>query len=342
MEHGKSSVELDAISLNTNWRFSDQNPIISLGQLRQHGYWNDPCIRKFNEIYVMYMTSNRAEAFKTPVVPFRAVSTDGLSWTLDPDQPLLSIAGTAYAKIETPDVVYFKGEYHMYFTGVYPEGEVPTMAIGHAVSADGKNWKISQSEPVLKGTGNLEDWNGYTVAEPGALVVGDTIYLYFTAAGRRVGEPPIKQVIGLAKSRDGITFDKPLIVLEQSALYSAENGFAGYSTPSALWADDEIHLFYDVVHSSKSHHPEWLQVALHHAVSKDGIHFVQDEKAIARQGMNEWLASEVRSPTVIFEEDRFRMWFAGHGDLGTVLKQLKSGRGDLFGIGYAEILKADL
>lgn len=36
-----------------------------------------------------------------------------------------------------------------YYSGVYPAGDVPSMAIGHAVSEDGITW-VNDKKPVLE------------------------------------------------------------------------------------------------------------------------------------------------------------------------------------------------
>mgnify|MGYP002379717006 CR=1 FL=1 len=329
---------------STKIRFHSDNPIIGLGDLSEFGAWNDPCVLKVPDGYVMYLTSNRSKAADSPVEPYRAVSADGFQWRLDPSGPLLRVDGTSYIKLETPHVVEYEGQFHMYLSAVYPEGQVPTMAIVHARSSDGVTWQFSNGgKPVISATGKLADWNGYTVAEPGAVVFNDQIHLYFSAAGARPGgKPPILQTIALARSRDGTTFDRPQIVLRQSDLFPPERGYVGYSTPSPLVIEGRVHLFYDVAHHQNGRIPEWLQVALHHARSTDGIHFDQDPVVLAKQHGAPWLASEVRSPSVLLEGSVLRLWFAGHGERGEVLRQLTERRGRLFGIGYAELDLPDL
>src|SRR5262249_59761288 len=134
--------------------------------------------------YVMYMTTSMLIPGRPPVLPFRAVSEDGLSWTLEPKTPLLSPGKGAsdfdLQSVETPSVVSFEGKYHLYYTGVR-EGLSGPMAIGHATSEDGIRWEKDPNNPVLRPTGHPEDFNGLQVAEPGAVVRGGEVYLYFTS-----------------------------------------------------------------------------------------------------------------------------------------------------------------
>ncbi len=331
----------EPLTTQEGWSF-DAAPVIKAGDLRRRGVWNDPCVLREGQGYVMYLTSSTGEPFKPPVQPFRAVSADGKSWRLEPETPLLSPQGTEFVSIETPTVVRFKGAYHMYFTGVYPEGSVPSMAIGHATSPDGVTWTLDRSgQPVIRATGSVMDWNGFLVAEPGAVVRYDRLYLYFTAMGGRAGgNPPQVQVIALATSDDGTTFDEPRSVLGQSSLYPPTRGYVGYSTPSAVWHDGKVHLFYDVAHHDANANPQWAQVALHHAVSEDGASFQEDAAPILTRERLGFAKGEVLGPSAIIEGDSVNLWFQGHAGAGEFIGEfLLLGRTEKFGIRFGTIGK---
>ena len=327
--------EADAtLPLQTGWRVAG-GPILRAGEARAQGLWNDPSVLMAGSQYVMYATSSTKEMFKPPVAPFRFVSDDGIRWTLNPPTPLLVPSESGFVSTETPSVVVFNGKHHMFYTGLYKARvDVGSMAVGHAVSDDGKTWTADPRGGVLKATGNPSDWNGFLVAEPGAVVFHDRIYLYFTALSARPGgNPPQRHVIGLTTTVDGKTFDAPRPVLEQAEIYPPGSGFAGYSTPSAAVRNGSVYLFYDVVIGK----PEWKQVALHDAVSSDGERFTQARMALSNRGQASWTSSEIRSPSVLFEGDKVRMWFAGHGDVRSLIRALQRGQtSDQFGIGLAE------
>ena len=218
------------------------------------------------------------------------------------------------------------------------------MAIGHATSADGITWS-TETEPVLKATGNVRDWNGYNAAEPGAVVYNGRLYLYFSAIGARPGDnPPQLQTIGLATSDDGTNFDTPRMVFGQAPIYPPELGFVGYSTPSALVHDGVMHLFFDIAHFSESRERQWLQVGLHHAYSRDGeTDFVQDELPIFVRHDFDWSAGEILAPTAIVDGNEVLLWFAGHvavADLGPLVR--RGLKGPEFGIGRATINLSEL
>jgi hypothetical protein len=330
---------LAGISGQSGWRLHADNPVIKAGDFRNKGLWNDPSVLRENGRYIMYLTTSVQEPFQPPVLPFRAVSPDALQWRLEPDVPLLSPAGTPFVSLETPSVVVFHGQYHMYLTGIYPAGTVPPMALCHAVSADGITWTLDP-QPLLTATGNVEDWNGYLVGEPGAVVVDDRIFLYFSAVGARPGGvPPQSQTIGLVTSQDGVNFDLPRIVLRQADTYPPEKGFVGYSSPSAFVLDDGIHLVVSVAAYQKNANPEWQQVALQHAVSPNGeTGFVQAPQPVFTRNDFSWTSGEILAPAALVDEGKVKLWFAGHVAVNELAPLIHRGfKGPEFGIGLATI-----
>ena len=313
------------------------NPVIQAGDFIDKGLWNDPCVLLENGRFVMYITSSTKEPFKPPVLPFRAVSSDGIHWQLDPTRPLLRAMGTPFVSLETPSVVKHRGGYHLYYSGIYPEGRMPMMAIGHATSSDGIVWR-SDPAPVLSATGNAQDWNGFLVGEPGVVVSDEKVLLFFSAVGARSGgKPPQLQSIGLAVSDDGTRFREPRIVLQQSALFPPEKGFVGYSTPAALVYGDAIHLFFDVAQFFQKGDPEWQQVALHHAVSRDqGRTFVEDRAPFLAREDSTWTSGEILAPTALIQDKHLLIWFAGHVRRRELAPLIRRGlKGKEFGIGLA-------
>lgn len=316
-----------------------KDPIISAGDFRENSFWNDPSVIRDGDKYVMYMATSVDDAWQPPILPFRAVSKDGINWTLDPKTPLLSAKETPFENNETPNVVKFKGKYHMYYTGVYRAGDVPSMAIGHAVSEDGITW-VNDTKPVLEATGDYREWNGYLVAEPGAVVYKGKIYLYYTAMGSRPGgKPPQLQSIGLVTSSNGIEFDQQRQVLTQSEKYPPEKGFVGYSTPSALAHDGKIHLIYDIAAYGEYNKRQWHQVALDHAVSDDGItNFREDDLPVLTRNDFSWTSGEMIGPSMIISDDKVKLWWSGHVNYTELATFIINGmKGPEVGIGYAEL-----
>jgi hypothetical protein len=329
------------LPVQRDWRFDPGNPVLRFGDLRPLASWNDPCVLKVGPEYVMYLTTALRQPGAPPVQPFRALSPDGLKWRLSPETPLLEPGPAGAfdaASVETPSVVRFRGRYHLYYTGVGARGLPGPMSIGHAVSEDGTRW-TKDPAPVLAPSGQGTDWNGLQVAEPGAVVYRDRVYLYFTAVGLRAGgKPPARRVIGLAVSEDGRAFGAPEPVLAAEARYLPAQGFDGYSTPAAAIVGGKVHLFCDAGYYRAGAPRPWTQVALHHAVSADGRSaWEQDRAAICTRYLAPWTALEVRSPSPLADGDRLRLWFAGNADPSAFIDEVRArGRTALFGIGHAE------
>ncbi|MCW6529181.1 hypothetical protein NED98_02870 [Sphingomonas sp. MMSM20] len=321
-----------------DWRV-EAAPQLPAGALRAQALWNDPSVLREGRGYVMYLTTSTVKPFEPPILPFRAVSPDGRSWSLSPAQPLLSPQGGPYVSVETPSVVRFAGRYFMAFTGIYPSGAASPMAIGLAVSGDGVTWQVAQWT-LLKATGGATDWNGYLVGEPGAVVVKDRLLIYFSAVGAREGGGPPLQSIGVVESTDGAHFSAPRQVLTQGALYPAAQGYAGYSSPAALArADGSVDLFYSVVHVLKGGDPEWRQVAIHHARSRDGSPpFDEDRAPVVTRDSARWTGGEILAPAPLVDDGMLKLWFGGHVRQAALAPLIKRGlKGPEFGIGFAAI-----
>lgn len=336
----ESSRDLDLSRLTPSNFKGGTTPIISLSTNGNNWTWNDPHVIKDGAQYCMYASAT--ENFTTLVRIFRLVSDDGVSWTLNPSSPVLDTgaAGTWDAgAVETPAVVYFNGNYHMFWTGYryshYDSANFSTsyFRIGHAVSADGISFTRDASF-IVAPSGAAEDgnsgndWYAFIVGEPAPVVFKNRIYLYFTAAGADsgsdldMGSGASLQVIGLVTSTDGSSWSAPTRVLRpQQDIYprkpdSNSDYWAGYSTPNAIVLNGEMHLFFDVARQyALAPAPiaeTWIQEKLHHARSGDGISgWIQDDSPIRSQTDFAWTRREIRSPDAFLDGTTLRLYFAG-------------------------------
>ncbi len=91
-----------------------------------------------------------------------ATSPDGLTWTKDPSNPVLTVGSTGswdISRVEFPSVVFDGTTYHMWYTG----GEVYNSKIGYAKSVDGSIWMKYPSNPVLN-VGQAGTWDSKFVS----------------------------------------------------------------------------------------------------------------------------------------------------------------------------------
>jgi len=302
---------------------SGVTPQLTKGSLFAGANWNDPSVTKQGSQYVMYASSDHD--FDGAVSIYRLVSQDGENWELDPKAPVLAPAAAVNAwdhkSVETPSVVWFRGAYHMFYTG-YPivYSDTASYRIGHAVSKDGIAW-TRDSEPLIAPTcpgwtptdqtcspgGAPTDFDAFLVAEPGAVVFKDQIYLYFAASGydSQLADPLF--TIGLVTSTDANSWSSPRKVLAPDQNLYPRSMWLGYSTPAAVVVGPQVHLFFDVVQDTP-----FAQLALHHAHSATGASdFVQDAKAIFSSSTFAFTAREIRAPGPLLDGTWLRLWFAG-------------------------------
>lgn len=299
---------------------SASNPILTRDSLLTGSDWNDPSVLKIGNQYVMYATTDNNFDFNVAV--YRLISSDGISWALSPSTAVFeanpSGAAWDHRAVETPSVVYFNGQYHMFYTG-YPttHSDSYSYKIGHATSSDGISWTRDASYIVAPNdpyntTPNLT-FNQWITAEPAAVVFNNKIYLYFTAVGANIDVGTTLQVIGLTTSTDGVTWSTPQSVLTPDQSIYPRATWLGYSTPNAFVADGRMHLFFDVVQASP-----WKQLKIHHAVSDDGMTgWAHDSSATFSKTQFTWTSNEIRSPALLLNGTTLHMWFAG--DNGTTL-----------------------
>jgi predicted GH43/DUF377 family glycosyl hydrolase len=312
------------------WTASAANPILS-GRASDYSAWNDPCVLKDGESWLMYLSRNistdggRSEG---AVAIFRGTSADGIAWSIAPSAALEPGTSGAFDfnAVETPSVLKFGGKWHLYYGGISQLESSPSYRIGHAVSDDGIAWTEDGANPVLGKEDLPSSISAYHVGEPGALVAGGKIVLYFavTASGGIS--------IWRSVSSDGSSFSAPEQVLSKGPAFS-DSSFLGYSTPCAvLDSRGRTHLFYDLYQRrSESNGGKEFQVALVHAVSYDGASFVEDSGPFLSRLDAAWTAREVRSPWVVAIDDTWRLWYAGDDYKITATSWTGS-----MGIGYAE------
>jgi sucrose-6-phosphate hydrolase SacC (GH32 family) len=293
---------------------SASNPILTGDSQFTGSDWNDPSVIKVGNQYVMYASSDHSLDLNIAI--YRMVSNDGLSWPLSPATPVLQADANAAAwdhrAVETPSVVYFNGQYHMFYTG-YPltYADSTSYRIGHATSPDGITWTRDANNPIVAPTDPtvttpLWKFNQAVTAEPAAVVFNNKIYLYYSAVGTNTTNGNI-QVIGLVTSSDGTNWSAQQEILRpDQTLYPTASWF-GYSTPAAVVLNGKMHLFYDVAQVSP-----WKQRKIHHAISGDGITVWTEDSAVIYSNTDfAWTADEIRSPSVLLDGTSLYMWFAG-------------------------------
>ncbi len=275
------------------------------------GSWADPTVLKVDDEYIMYASAMHG-GITTPesINIYRFTSSDGYTWDMEPETPVFEpVDGTFFeGGIETPNVVFFSGEYHMYNT-VYLENIPSLFKVSHATSIDGINWTMDD-EPILFPDPAVS-WMSEVVAEPGALVKDDTLYLFFTGISNTGAVS-----IGLARSLDGSSFiDTTQAVTIPNDIYPAEEGYLGLSTPDATLVGDTIYLFTDLVRTDTI--TEWNQVGLHQFKSYGDINkWYYDTTNIHMSSDFTWTdgnyLSQLLGISPLMDNNRLRIWYWGY------------------------------
>ncbi|MFK8037306.1 MAG: hypothetical protein AB8B74_03365 [Crocinitomicaceae bacterium] len=275
------------------------------------GSWADPTVLKVNNEYVMYASAMHGGiSTPQPISIYRFTSTDGYSWAMNPSTPVFEpVPGTYYeGGLETPNVVFFNGEYHMY-NSVYLQNIPSLFKISHATSPDGISWTIDNAPTLFPDPST--SWMSEIVAEPGALVKDDTLYLFYTGISNSGAVS-----IGLVRSLNGSTFiDTTQVVTIPTNIYPANEGYIGLSTPDATLVGDTIYLFTDLVRIDT--HTPWNQVGLHQFKSFGDINtWYHDTAAIHMSDDFTWTdgnyLSQLLGATPVMDGNRLRIWYWGY------------------------------
>ncbi len=131
-----------------------------------------------------------------------ATSTDGISWEEQgvavhrPEKPNIG-----WRSISTPDVLYFKGKYYIYYQAFSEisgkQGDDCPVSVAWADSPDGPWTSVNK---VIVENGAEGTWDQFSIHDPQPIVMGDKIYLYFKSDYE--GRPNNIRSTGLAIADD--------------------------------------------------------------------------------------------------------------------------------------------
>jgi predicted GH43/DUF377 family glycosyl hydrolase len=289
------------------------NPIISMGSFFTGSNWNDPHVLKIGNQFVMYASAD--VNFGQNIKIYRLVSTDAKNWSLSPSTAVFERSSNPAAWdsscTETPAVVYFKGQYYMFYTGYTDQSDIATYKIGFATSPDGISWtrqnpQFSPTAPTNT-TPNL-DFNQWVVGEPAPVVFNDQIYLYFAANGAHLSVMSSMFTIGLVTSSDGVTWSSQQMVLTPDQTLYPRGTYLGHSTPHAQVINGKVNLFFDVALDP------FKQVKIHRAVSTDGVTgWTHDSTSIMDRPS--WADDQINGPSVLVDGNKMYMWWGGQGNI---------------------------
>lgn len=221
-----------------------------------------------------------------------ATSSDGLAWTrqgkvLSPQLPWEGdyIAANGAALYRGGELLYW-----------YQANRTPPR-IGLARSKDGRAW-TREAQPVLD-PGPRMSWDERGVADPYVVDIEGTLYMYYLGEDRAR-----RQRIGLARSRDGVRWEKlrsgPVLELGEYGAFDE----TGLGEP-AVWSQ---HGSYWMLYTARDRN-EYRRIGL--ARSQEGVNWQRYSTQPVISGWAPWNDKVVCDPHVEVENGRVRVWLGG-------------------------------
>jgi formylglycine-generating enzyme required for sulfatase activity/predicted GH43/DUF377 family glycosyl hydrolase len=178
--------------------------------LRGIGGSMDPCLRKFDDQYVMWYVGQQGKSFRI----FQATSEDGIRWTKDPE-PVLGLGKpgdydeTSHAG---PVVLRISGHYYLFHLG----GSSLGWKVGLAHSADGTNWVKVADNPILD-VSDGDEWDSGSIMSLDVLYLNDRFHMWYAASPKEnVNKPERDQRI-----RIGYAVSPPISTVKQTVALAA-------------------------------------------------------------------------------------------------------------------------
>jgi predicted GH43/DUF377 family glycosyl hydrolase len=183
------------------WTKDINNPVLDIGPA---GSWDEnsvhaPCVMVIDNTFNMWYTGHRGNNFSFDFQIGHATSPDGINWTKDPNNPVLtreSQKAWDRSWVNAGSVLYDGSEYHMWYTGC---DTLKGINIGHATSLNGLTWIKDPENPVLI---TEISWDCPRVDFPSVIFDGTTYHMWYS------GGWFFQWKIGYATSSDGTNWVK--------------------------------------------------------------------------------------------------------------------------------------
>jgi predicted GH43/DUF377 family glycosyl hydrolase len=126
---------------------------------------------KINEMYYLYYTGRTLPYYKIGL----ATSTDGINWTKNSGNPILT-----YDQSWEGTGVYYPSVYKNNNLYVMIYMNQPGTGFGKATSVDGINWEKDTNNPFFTKDDTYNHWIGYKIAYPYYIKVNNKDRIYYT------------------------------------------------------------------------------------------------------------------------------------------------------------------
>ncbi len=220
-----------------------------------------------------------------------------ISPTVIPNIPL----GVIRSKVYLED-----GQYKMWFTSTYNSASMNTW---YATSQDGLNWQLGSNNPVLT-KGNPGTWDDYSAISGPVIKVGNEYKMYYMGFQSEYDY----WHIGLATSTDGINWTKNPYPVVHAAPDEVQ-----IMPSEVLLVNDTYYLYYSV------RQKPYYDIRL--ATSSDGINFTKYYGNPILVAEYNWEGTGVYSPSIIYDNDQYKMIYANINEPGGALGMAYSSDG---------------
>jgi sucrose-6-phosphate hydrolase SacC (GH32 family) len=251
-----------------NWILDERNPVIGPVEPDTwcaNGRWVDSVV-KVGGTYHMFFAGTAGQVFVAPIAVGHATSRDGVTWNMDPNNPVLTPAAEGDWEVTSyisSAVIHDGTEFRMWYAG----SDGHTSKVGYATSPDGTTWTRYSGNPILdlRPAGSFDD----TWLNPGTVILeGGTYHMWYSACG----DPSLtlSGTVGYATSTDGLSWTRhPSPVLEAGTGWESHLVYS----PKVVFDGTSYHLWYTGLDGI----PGWPQhSSIGYATSPDGITWTKD------------------------------------------------------------------
>ncbi len=279
-----------------NWSKYPGNPVFNKGG---GGAWDSSLVAlpsvwyDGNEYHLWYTGRDAGGNFKFGY----ANSDDGINWTKNPDNPILSPgSGGSWDNllILSPNVVKINNSFRMWYGG----SDGSQDRIGHAISYDGVNWTKRAVNPVMD-VGEPGSWDDNHVNMPSIHFDGSTYKMWYG------GYDGTNYQIGYATSNDAENWVKESNNPVLSLGLSGEWDDYHVSDMDVLFNGTEYKMWY-------SGH-DGTNYKIGYATSNDGINWVKHggNPILSLGSSGSWEDEGVSSPSIFYDGFSYKMWYTG-------------------------------
>ena len=276
------------------WCRYSENPLVHVN----YGDISEPCMLKHNGKY--YLFSGWDSQNKVTL----QLSDDGVHL----QRPVLGMFPQVWdaweEEIGAPYVCVVKDTFHMWYTartGRYGDSIAPSSCIVHAKSPNGIDW-YREEGPCMKADAL---WEGYCIGYPSVLYENGKYRMWYSG-----GDIDIGGAIGYAESNDGVHFIK----YSQNPVFQGDKTIRwehmGIGAAQVVRYNEQYYMAY-----TAWEHQTHGRICF--ARSNDGIHWSRhpNNPIITGGNLGFWDVNYVSAPSLLYEGDRWRMWYTGHRGL---------------------------